>query len=98
MRGRRDDDEPARPLRQLVPRRRQRERRLAGPGRGDREEVGPGRGDEAVEGGLLPGAETDGANHRIGAAAMEDQQAERPRLTTCRPGNLAREPDALRRP
>ena len=66
VRGRRDDDEPGRPHAELVPRRRQREGRLAGAGRRDREEVALRRVDEAVEGGLLPAAEVNRACHRVG--------------------------------
>src|SRR4051794_38186061 len=94
VRRRSDDDEAARPRRQLMPRGRERERGLAGPRRRHRQEVRAGRGDETVEGRLLPGTESNGANHRMRAAHMEEQQAERPRLTTCRPGNLVPAPDA----
>ena len=67
MRRRSDDDEARRANPELMARRGERERRLPGPGRRDREEVALGRGDEAVEGGLLPAAELNGASHRVGS-------------------------------
>ena len=55
--------------RELVPRGREREGRLARAGRRDREEVGLRRRDELVEGGLLPASEADGAGHGCEARA-----------------------------
>ena len=54
VRGRGDDDQPRRVAGELVPRRGEREGRLAGAGRRNREEVGLSALDELVEGGLLP--------------------------------------------
>ena len=74
MSGRRDDDEARGPARELVPGRSEREGRLPGPGRRDGEEVPVRRGHEAVEGGLLPVAEVDGAHWRL-SACLNDPTA-----------------------
>jgi hypothetical protein len=64
VRGRHDHDQtPPRRLGQALARGGEGERRLPGSRSGDGEEVGDGRGGEALERGLLPGPEGDGAGH-----------------------------------
>ena len=73
-------DDPGRPLREGGAQGGQRERRLAGAGRGDGEEVRVGGGREPRERGVLPGAETDAAGHATSAWEI-----------ACRPGRARRD-------